>query len=382
MTTNVLGLVNPTFVKIALRESWRDLRALRHPTRPLLAHLQAALEWLALAQDQAGNGGVSAGFGRRGWRPDYPETTGYIIPTCLDYYHLTGDQTFLERARQMGDYELQVQTGEGAIPGGYAHPRSPCVFDTGQVIFGWVALYHETGNATYLAAAQAAGNWLCKIQAGDGSWPKFDHADSARTYHARVSWALVQLGQTCQAARFIEAAQRHLSWTVAHQNELGWFANAELRGQPFPVTHTIAYTIRGLLESGHALPSDPWLASARRAADALLRAQLADGSLFGMYDQTWTPRARWRCVTGCAQMSINWLRLYELTGQAHYLDAARKSNLFVMQTQDLETRDPVRGALKGSWPCYGQYERFSYPNWAAKFLADALLLEQKLAPKV
>ena len=123
-------LLEWTFAKIAVREALRDVLGLRQPIGPLSDHLQAALQWLALAQDQTGNGGVSAGFGRQGWRPDYPETTGYIIPTFLDYFYLTGDSDLLNRARRMGDYEMRLQTKEGAIPGGYAEPRHPCVFDT------------------------------------------------------------------------------------------------------------------------------------------------------------------------------------------------------------------------------------------------------------
>jgi hypothetical protein len=40
---------------------------------------------------------------------------------------------------------------------------------------------------------------------------------------------------------------------------------------------------------------------------------------------------------------------------------------------------PVRGAIKGALPFNGAYERFSYPNWATKFFADALMMELRLA---
>ena len=36
----------------------------------------------------------------------------------------------------------------------------------------------------------------------------------------------------------------------------------------------------------------------------------------------------------------------------------------------------VRGGIAGSAPFYGRYERFTYPNWAAKFYVDALLTLQ------
>jgi hypothetical protein len=57
-----------------------------------------------------------------------------------------------------------------------------------------------------------------------------------------------------------------------------------------------------------------------------------------------------------------------------YLVAARRAIAFVASTQDLMADHPgVRGGIAGSYPIYGRYGRFKYPNWAAKFFADALL---------
>ena len=51
--------------------------------------------------------------------------------------------------------------------------------------------------------------------------------------------------------------------------------------------------------------------------------------------------------------------------------------MFVSRTQKLRAADPgVRGGIAGSAPFYGRYERFTYPNWAAKFYIDALLTLQ------
>ena len=37
----------------------------------------------------------------------------------------------------------------------------------------------------------------------------------------------------------------------------------------------------------------------------------------------------------------------------------------------------VKGGISGSYPIWGQYERFSYPNWAAKFYLDAAIIQMK-----
>ena len=45
-------------------------------------HLLAAEAWLCRAQDASADGGVSYGFSLLGgWRPSYPETSGYIATT-------------------------------------------------------------------------------------------------------------------------------------------------------------------------------------------------------------------------------------------------------------------------------------------------------------
>ena len=35
----------------------------------------------------------------------------------------------------------------------------------------------------------------------------------------------------------------------------------------------------------------------------------------------------------------------------------------------------MRGAIPGSAPIWGAYSRFEFPNWAAKFFADALIMD-------
>ena len=39
----------------------------------------------------------------------------------------------------------------------------------------------------------------------------------------------------------------------------------------------------------------------------------------------------------------------------------------------------VNGALAGSFPLFGGYMRAGYPNWATKYLLDALMLQSAAA---
>ena len=123
-----------------------------------------------------------------------------------------------------------------------------------------------------------------------------------------------------------------------------------------------------------------YIEAARRAADALLANQESDGSLAGRFNSQWAPIGHWSCLTGDAQTSIVWLRLFQLTGDSKYLNGARCMNRYLMNTQNLISTDSgIRGGIKGSHPIWGEYAPYEFLNWAAKFFADALMLELKVS---
>ena len=132
----------------------------RHKTapkavEPLDRHLDAAIGWIKRAQDSSVSGGVSWGYRARrpvrtnlpmGWVGPYPETTGYIIPTMLRYADLRGDSDAVKRAERMTEWEMSIQLPDGGIQAGVygSTPVASSTFVTGQVIFGFVALYERT----------------------------------------------------------------------------------------------------------------------------------------------------------------------------------------------------------------------------------------------
>jgi hypothetical protein len=67
--------------------------------------------------------------------------------------------------------------------------------------------------------------------------------------------------------------------------------------------------------------------------------------------------------------------LHRITGERRYAEAAFAANAFVRRTVRLDGPAAIRGAVKGSFPVDGDYGRFQYLNWAAKFLADSLMSE-------
>jgi len=349
---------------------------------PLEAHLDATMEWLCVAQDRQGDGGVALRYSLiKGWQPSYPETTGYIIPTFLTYSALTGKRGFAERALRMADWELSVQNADGSINGGpVGSGYAGFVFDTGQVIFGLIAAHRATNAAKYLEGAVRAGRWIVQVQDKDGMWIKHAFHGIPHTYYTRVAWALAELGVHTGERMFSEAARRNADWALTKQQPNGWFDCTGFTTQSHvaPFTHTIAYTLEGLLETGALLARQEYVEAVARSADSLCKTVFENGYCHGTYDRDWTSGVRFACLTGSAQIALVLLRLHEMNARTDYLATARAMNRFLRERQTLTGAVEVRGAVAGSYPIWGKYQRFAYPNWAAKFFADSLMLEKKI----
>jgi len=326
-------------------------------------HLRGAIDWLCHAQDirngESDAGGVSAGWSfEDGWLPSYPETTGYIIETFLAAAEILEQPELIGRAGRMIDWELSIQLPDGAFPGHFGEAGSqPVIFNTGQIMHGMVAGYTQLKRDECLDAAIRAGHWLGQQQDDDGCWRRFEHNNVPHVYNTRGTWALLATGLLAGDAGLVASAKRNIP-------------------EHSPFTHTIAYAIRGFLESGVLLGEDRYLQAAMTAARALASKQRQDGWLAGTYKDGWVADAGYCCLTGLAQMSLNWTRLAQITGEESLRDSARRGLEYLKTTQKLAADDAaVRGGIAGSSPIWGDYSRFEYPNWAAKFFADALMMD-------
>jgi uncharacterized protein YyaL (SSP411 family) len=359
-------------------------------------HIQGAIKWICNAQDAFGDGGVARSysmthhpyFKRRGWIPSYPETTGYIIPTMFDYAHRAGRDEIADRAVRMADWECRVQMENGAVQGGTIdQPPTPAIFNTGQVIFGWIRAFQETARQRYLDCAIKAARFLVAQQEEDGSWRKSlsRYASSNMsfyTYNTRTAWALLELYQETGIEEFKNSAVRNVEFALGQQNENGWFRSNCLHDPSQPLVHTIAYCVRGVLEIGARLRNDQYIARARKAADALLIRRRPDGSLAGRFNERWEPTVTWRCLTGEAQMAGIWGRLYQLTGKHEYYEGLKTTAAALRRVQFMRTEHQgIYGGISGAEPIHGRYGQYEVLNWAVKFFVDAQMLEQSLAEK-
>ncbi|MBC7359360.1 MAG: terpene cyclase/mutase family protein [Desulfacinum sp.] len=348
------------------------------------AHLEAVLGWIRRAQDvrrgMPDEGGVSAGWSfEDGWLPSYPETSGYLVETLLTAASVLGQMEWKERAQRILDWELSLQHQDGAFPGHFGEPGSrPVIFNTGQIVHGLLAGYVQLGRNECLEAAVRACRWMVSRQDPDGCWRRSVHNGVPHTYNTRSAWALARTGRISGEKALVEAAKRNLDWALGRQNSAGWFHdNAFVAGRP-PFTHTIAYAVRGFQESGLLLSKDHYVAAALRTSRVLAGIQRKDGSLAGAYDENWRPRGRYVCLTGVAQIALIWKRWVQvgMDGDGSFEAAFERAvNYLKSRHRITGTGGPDDGAVAGSHPIWGAYSRFEFPNWAAKFFADALLMK-------
>jgi uncharacterized protein YyaL (SSP411 family) len=344
-------------------------------------HTAKAMQWLCRAQDSTDDGGVPEGFHLyHGWLPSYPRTTGYIIETFLNYHQVTDDGEFRERAVRMADWLLEVQRDDGAIPD--RSLENARVFDTGQVILGWVRAFDETQDEKYKDAAVKAGEWLVELQEEDGSWKQNTSDASPRTYHTRVAWGLAELHRVTGNEGFVTACKRNVDWAIGQQERNGWFGKASLKPQEkddYASIHAIANTARGILETGLYTDDDKYVIAAAKAMTGIIDSIPKRTHIPANYNRLWRSRGRYSCLSGNAQVALILLKLHSKQGDREYRAAARRINKYLKRRQQLNTWDRnIKGAIAGSYPIWGKCARFNYPSWAAKFFVDTLMFDDKL----
>jgi hypothetical protein len=372
--------------KEAALERRRDRTPLRGDAPDIDQSLAAATDWLMTAQDRSRScdGGVARHYSLiDGWATSYPETSGYIVPTLLELARRTGRDELCQRARRVLDWLVSIQFSDGAFQGGPvdAKPRLPAVFDTGQILMGLAAGVTEFATEGYARAMRRAADWLMRAQAKDGSWPQEIAPfamPGAKTYETHVAWGLIEAFRASGDQRYLDSALANVKWAIGLQRDNGWFERCCLTDHDRPLTHTLGYALRGVVEAYRVTRDQVYRTSAQKCADGLLLAVRGDGALPGRLDCRWQTAAPWSCLTGNVQIAASWLLLHRETGNVAYREAAVRANAFVRRTVRLDGPAERRGGVKGAFPVDGAYGRFQFLNWACKFFIDSHLLEQDL----
>lgn len=343
-------------------------------------HLKAAARWLCAAQDSQSDGGIAGRYRLdRGWTSSYPETTGYLVPTLLALDKVLPGSGYAERAARAINFLLNVQLADGSFPGMEIaeNTSEPMAFDTGQILNGLTAWHRETGDARAFEAAARAAAWLAAAQDDDGAYRKHVYLGFATTYTAHLTCWLAEWGAYAKDDAAFKAAERHLDWVLSQVKPNGWiermgFSQEQLAADE-AFTHTIAYTIWGVLLISLLTGRADGLAVAERAAEGMLRLTEISRRLPGVVSNFKT-RAKPACLTGNAQMALIWFKLHRLKPNLRFVNVALKAIDLVSAAQPMGGQNPaIAGGIAGSDPIGGPYIINAFPNWAAKFYIDALL---------
>jgi hypothetical protein len=351
--------------------------------------LAAAVAWVLRAQQATPDLGVSLGYFPvdvlGGWYPSYPETTGYLITTLLEYAAQYHRYDVRDAALAMAQWETEIQMPNGAVQGGpltAAEYRTPAAFNTGMVLDGWCSAYEVSGKQQFLDAGTAAARFLLSDIDEDGYFRtngKFVSQGETKTYNCLCAWAMLRFARLTADVQLENAAVRVVEAALRRQRKNGWFENNCLELSSIPLTHTIGYTLQGLFEVGVLAGRSDFIAAAQLGLENVLAKQRRDGFLPGRFDARWNPAAKFVCLTGSCQLALVAYRFVELLGRRDFLGPADRLIAFVKATQSLDSEDfNVLGAIAGSYPILAEYQSAGYPNWATKFFIDALLIRRRL----
>lgn len=357
------------------------------PRREAELRMTAAADWLVRSHEATGLEGSAAYYdqlgwlrGRRAWGPAYPETTGYIVPTLLDVACASRNRLYAKHAINMADWLLTLQDSDGWLPGGVhgAGVRKPSVFNTGQIIKGFLSAHEHSGRSEFLEAARMGAEWLCRVQDRDGAWRQHAYQEGfSPSYYAEVCQPMAAVADRTGDRKTLDCAVKGLAHILDRQEGNGAIRGWGFRPGEAGLTHTIGYTIAGLLESARILGShgDEFWQCGKRAAEALLDVQQVGRGLAGAYDAAWRPVDHFVCLTGNAQVALCWLRIYDAEGGDRFLKAAVAAMEVVLRHQFRpHALHQNAGGIPGARPQWAGYMRFKYPNWAAKYFLDAMIL--------
>ncbi len=347
------------------------------------AFVDRALLWLARSERKTGG---SAAFAAPllGWSKAYPETTGYICSTLVEAVNRLQTTAPMELAQRFGHWLVSIQEPDGCWRGGkypYATNAGPSVFNTGQILFGLVALARVDAAGPWNAAAAKAATWLANGVSADGEWAGGHYRGHQPAYYTHVAWPMLEYWAVTDEERVRTAAERVLARTAKALQPNGAIEGWSFTPNEPAFTHTIAYTLQGFLESARLTGASEWRDVALPGLERLRRAaELAHGRLPGAFSADWQANKTYECVTGSAQISSCFLLAFNADSDIRWVNAAAKLVDRVINAQaDIWSLAPS-GGIPGSSPLHGDYMRFRYPNWAAKFGIDAVFgLDDALA---
>ena len=361
-------------------------------------HLDQSMNWLFNTFSISSDGGIPAKYRADSdtWADSYPETTGYIIPTFLAYARISGNKKFKSAAIDMGFWEIRIQSPDGGIgePAGLFNENAikPRIFNTAQVILGWLALYRETNDEQFLLSAIRGGEYIISRIEDNGTW-NFGPFNTPKSYNIRVAWSLLELSNMTKNKNYNYYADKIIDWVLSQTYDNYWqpyshFSISEKINKKLGLTHLMGYTLVGLVNvirlDNNKERNNKIVKLLTQSSESLISIYEINNrqnrnSKFvgfpGLIDRNWNPASDWSCITGNAQIEFFLRSFFEISYNKKLLDMADKLAFDLKSVQVLgeNISEKMKGGFFGSDPINGEYDKFNIPNWGVKFYADTIL---------
>ena len=280
-------------------------------------------------------------------RNSYPEVSGYFIPSLLQW----GER---EHAYSYGKWLLAAQQPDGSWLD--ASGKMGCMFDTGQVLRGLLAL-QALGFDTADAIPRAC-DWLCgKFRPNGSPEPPERVLWGAAIPDAIILYILEPLRRAAQVYGREE-------WSDAAERCLCFFAEQEETTRFTCLSHFHAYILEALYDLGRG-------DLAARGLKEVERLLHRDGTVPGERDAGW-----WVCSTGLFQYAVIWYKLG---------DQVKADRAFARAARLQNKSGGWYGSYARNWFFYllrrlrllkkPHYFRNAEISWAVKFFLDAFSLK-------
>lgn len=314
-----------------------------------------------------------------GWSNPYPETTGYIIKTfdCLiEDFNYKSLETY---SNEMGEWLLSIQNSDGSFQGGLysLNNSTKSVFNTAQILIGLRSRFEISNDKRFLYSGIKATKWITEQIDENGLILNNAYQQGFMpSYYTRVCWPMLLFSEHFTNTTN-NKIKKVLDLISSRQLDNSFIKQSGFKPNKPAFLHTIAYTIRGFLESSDYFTDGCYFDKAELLSEKLLNIHGITKRLNGEYDKNFKYKRKYRCLTGEAQIAIIWLKIYQKNYDARYLNAALKiiDNL----SKEIPKSNLLlkSGGLAGSKPYYEKYMRLRQPNWASKFYIDAIIEREK-----
>ncbi len=311
-----------------------------------------------------------------GWAKPYPEATGYLIPTLLNWERLGGDGMLVAMARRWAHWLLEIQQPCGTWPGGYLGGRAPSVFNTAVILDGLTVMLQRVPDD--IALRDGAERGLSRLVAmldADGAWRQGLYvAGFVPAYHAYAVAAAVRAAEHLSRPEMSLSLSRAHAYCASYLSEEGMLSCAGFKPGRWAFTHTLAYALQGLWDAARCFSDTPTQQRVLKACKSLQRLWEQKRRIAGRYSEDWRGDYSFTCPVGNAQLSVLFRTIGRQTADEELETWADWALAEALKHQHRSKNPNIGGALPGSAPFWGPYMRGRYPNWAAKFLLDALYL--------